>query len=84
MNGEALPEEEKKELLQRLREQRMWKRNADPRRMVFFGDATFKCTIRGNPSIPKKKLLKRLAVRTVTVLLGEYRTSKQCLVVMAN
>ena len=34
--------------------------------------------MRGNPSIPKKKLLKRLAVRTVTVLLDEYRTSKWC------
>ena len=34
--------------------------------------------MRGNPSIPKKKLLKRLAVRTVTVLLDEHKTSQQC------
>jgi hypothetical protein len=76
--GSLLSEEERTALRQKLRDQRAWRRTADPRRTVFFGDGTFKCTIRGNPSIPKKKLLKRLAVRTVTVLLDEYRTSKQC------
>ena len=71
-----LPEPERQTLLQKLRDRQ--RERKDARRTVFFGDGTFACTMRGNPSIPKKKLLKRLAVRTVTVLLDEYRTSKQC------
>ena len=33
---------------------------------------------RGAPSIPKKKLLKQMAVRGVTFLIDEYNTSKRC------
>ena len=32
----------------------------------------------GSPSMPKKKLLKRLAVRTPTILLDKFRTSCRC------
>ena len=67
---------DRESLLQQLHQRRRQRDGA--RRTVFFGDGTFPCTMRGNPSIPKKKLLKRLATRTVTVLLDEYRTSKQC------
>ena len=34
--------------------------------------------MRGNPSIPKKKLLKYMAVRGLTILIDEYKTSKMC------
>ena len=74
----SLSDDEKTKLRNQLQEKRQLRRENDPRRTVFFGDGTFRCTMRGNPSIPKKKLLKRLAVRTVTVLLDEYRTSSMC------
>ncbi len=45
-------------------------------RTVFFGDGTF--PTRGVAPVPRKKLVHRLAVRTVTALLDEYRTSKMC------
>ena len=54
------------------------RREGTKRRIVFFGDGQFKCTLRGNPSIPKKRLLKLMAVRGLTVLLDEYNTSKMC------
>ena len=46
--------------------------------VVFFGDGAFGATRKGKQSIPKKKLLKVLAATGVTVLLGEYNTSKMC------
>ena len=46
--------------------------------VVFFGDASFGPTRRGFNSIPKKKILKELCHRGVTVLLDEFRTSKMC------
>ena len=57
---------------------RKWKREENPRRIVFFGDGTFSSSMRGNPSMPKKKLLKLLATRTTTILIDEYLTSKMC------
>ena len=75
-SSDPLPMSDRESLLRRLREGRHQRQGA--RRTVFFGDGTFACTLRGNPSIPKKKLLKRLATRTATVLLDEYSTSKQC------
>ena len=35
-----------------------------PRRVVFFGDGQFSSSMRGNPPMPKKRLLKLLATRT--------------------
>ena len=61
--------------LKALRKQR---REAPVRRMVFFSDGTFSSTMRGQPSIPKKKLLKQLAVKGLTILIDEYNTSKWC------
>jgi hypothetical protein len=46
--------------------------------VVFFGDGTFKSSMKGKQSVPKKKLLKVLAATGLTVLLGEYNTSKTC------
>ena len=46
--------------------------------VVFFGDGNFSCTQSGHVSIPKKRLLKLLAVRGVTILLCESFTSKRC------
>jgi hypothetical protein len=46
--------------------------------VVFFGDGTFKSSMKGKQSVPKKKLIKVLAATGVTVLLGEYNTSKMC------
>ena len=70
---------DQQKLKNELQEQRAARREEDPkRRVVFFGDGTFKCTLRGNPSIPKKKLLKQMAVRGLTFLLGEYKTSLMC------
>ena len=74
----SLSQEEHTQKAADMKREREDRRQKDPRRIVFFGDGRFKCTMRGNPSIPKKKLLKRLAVRTVTVLLDEHKTSQQC------
>ena len=46
--------------------------------VVFFGDGAFKSTVRGKQSVPKKRLLKVLGATGLTVLLGEYNTSKMC------
>jgi len=68
----------REELVSRLREERLRRREHPSKRVVFFGDGSFSCTLRGCPSIPKKKLLKHMAVRGVTFLLDEFRTSKCC------
>lgn len=75
---QSIADDEREALRLKLIQKRRLAREVDARRTVFVGDGTFKCTMRGNPSMPKKKLLKRLAVRTVTVLIDEFRTSKQC------
>ena len=46
--------------------------------VVFFGDGAFKSAYKGHISIPKKKILKELASRGLTILLDEYNTSKMC------
>ena len=71
-----LSEEERGELRVKLREAR--ERRTDRTSVVFFGNGSFGCTMRGHNSIPKKRILKQLAVRGVTVLLEEFRTSKMC------
>ena len=72
----ALDPDERKKLVQRLQEA---KANVDARKhVVFFGDGTFSCTQRGHASIPKKRLLKQLAVRGLTFLLCERYTSLRC------
>jgi len=48
------------------------------KQLVFFGDGTFSCTQKGHASIPKKKLIKQLAVRGLTFLLCERYTSLRC------
>lgn len=70
--------ERREELARRLRELRRARRNDPQKHVVFFGDGTFSCTQRGHVSIPKKRLLKQLAVRGVAVLLGESYTSVRC------
>lgn len=62
-----------------LREQlRRAKETRAQKHVVFFGDGTFSCTQRGHVSIPKKRLLKQMAVRGLTFLLCESYTSKRC------
>ena len=68
----------REELLERLHKERERRRENPTKRVVFFGDGTFACTRRGSPSIPKKKLLKHMAVRGLTFLLDECNTSKCC------
>ena len=68
----------RQELCERMHHMRQERKSKCERRLIFFGDAQFSCTMRGNPSIPKKKLLKQMAVRGLTVLLDEYNTSKMC------
>jgi hypothetical protein len=46
--------------------------------VVFFGDGSFSASSRGHVSIPKKRLLKSMAVRGLTFLLSENFTSKRC------
>ena len=48
------------------------------KQVVLFGDGTFKSSMRGRVSVPKKSILKALAARGLTFLLGEYKTSKTC------
>ena len=69
---------ERAELVARLRAERMRRRDDAKKRVVFFGDGTFSSSRRGFPSIPKKRLLKQMAVRGLTFLLDEYKTSKCC------
>ena len=45
--------------------------------IVFFGDGNWK-QCKGSPPVPRKPLIKRLAARTITVMMDEYRTSKMC------
>ena len=74
--GAKLSEEEREALRSKLREAR--ERRTERTSVVFFGNGSFGCTMRGHNSIPKKQILKHLAVRGVTVLLDEFRTSKMC------
>ena len=74
----GLTDEETEALRVKLRERRAFVREHNPRRMVFFGDGQFRSSMRGHPSMPKKKILKLLAVRVPTILLDEFRTSCQC------
>jgi len=69
---------DREELVARLRAERVRRREDPRKRVVFFGDGTFSSTLRGFPSIPKKRLLKQMAVRGLTFLLDEYNTSKCC------
>ena len=78
VNYALLDEVERNDLRDKLWQRRKEKRECNNRRIVFFGDGQFLCTMRGNPSIPKKKLLKLMAVRGLTVLIDEYNTSKMC------
>ena len=48
-----------------------------PMPIVFFGDGNWK-QCKGSPPVPRKPLIKRLAARTITVMMDEYRTSKMC------
>ena len=75
---EKLNIEERNVLRLKLCQIRKERREGTKRRIVFFADGQFKCTLRGNPSMPKKKLLKLMAVRGLTILLDEYKTSKMC------
>ena len=69
---------ERQDLCAKLRVLRMNQRECiSPLRAIFFGDGTFS-HIRGNAPMPKKKILHALAVRGNTVLIDEYKTSKQC------
>jgi hypothetical protein len=75
-NGvEHLTPEQRIVLKQRLRDAKAMRASKN---VVFFGDGTFSCTQRGHVSIPKKRLLKHLAVRGLTFLLCEKFTSKRC------
>jgi hypothetical protein len=71
----SLTPEQRAELKQRLRDAKAMRASKN---VVFFGDGTFSCTQRGHVSIPKKRLLKQLAVRGLTFLLCEKFTSKRC------
>ena len=70
-----LDESARDELRRRLRDAKALRAEKN---VVFFGDGTFASTQRGHASIPKKQLLKQLAVRGPTILLCERYTSKRC------
>ena len=70
--------EKRAELIQKLRQRRHQKRDNPRKNVVFFGDGTFSCTQKGHVSIPKKRLLKQLAVRGLSFLICESYTSKRC------
>ena len=78
MQRQPIADDEREAMRLWLIQKRRLAREANAGRTVFVGNGTFKCTMRGNPSMPKKNLLKRLGVRTVAVLIDEFRTSKQC------
>ena len=61
-----------------LREQLKAAKERACKQVVLFGDGTFKSSMRGQVSLPKKALLKVLAATGLTFLLGEYNTSKTC------
>ena len=73
--NKTLSAEEKTDLRKILK---LKKRNQPEKTVVFFGDGTFKSSRRGKASVPKKSILKVLSTIGLTVLLGEYNTSKQC------
>ena len=64
----------------RARERRHERRTNTPRRrcVVFFGDGFFGHH-RGHASVPKKSVVRELGIRTPTLLIDEYLTSKTCL-----
>lgn len=70
--GEAWSHIEKKRIRDGMHAERRQKT------IVFFGDGLFSCTMRGNPSIPKKHILRVLSLRGLTCLLCERNTSKRC------
>ena len=45
--------------------------------VVFFGNGSFKAK-RGSAPVPRKKLVRALAIRTTVFMLDEFRTSKMC------
>lgn len=45
--------------------------------VVFFGNGSFKA-MRGTAPVPRKKLVRALAMRTTVFMLDEFRTSKMC------
>ena len=45
--------------------------------VVFFGNGSFKA-MRGSAPVPRKKLVRALAMRTTVFMLDEFRTSKMC------
>ena len=63
----------------RLRELLSDKKNKRGRRrcVVFFGDGQYG-HVRGHAAVPKKSIIHELGVRTPTLLIDEYRTSKTC------
>ena len=73
-----MTDEKRAELIQKLRLRRHEKRDNPRKNVVFFGDGTFSCTQKGHVSIPKKRLLKQLAVRGLSFLICESYTSKRC------
>lgn len=73
----ALTSEERQDLLKRLHDARVTRKEACGTHVVFFGDGTFG-HMKGNAPVPKKKLLHQLAVRGLTILIDEYNTSKFC------
>jgi len=72
-----LNEEEREALRVKMCQVRKERREENKRRIVFFGDGQFKCTMKGQPSIPKKKLLKLMAVRGVQCFLTN-TTHQKC------
>ena len=72
---QRLSEEELDVLRQKLKTKRMECRED---RIVFFDDAGFGATMKGHNAIPKKKILRELCHRGLTILLDEYNTSKMC------
>lgn len=72
---EPLSKEKRESLLLSLRKRKHEAKNPT---VVFFGDAGFGATMKGHNAIPKKKILRELCHRGLTILLDEYRTSKMC------
>ena len=70
-----ISEADKEELRQKLKAKRM---ECKANRAVFFGDAGFGATMKGHNAIPKKKILRELCHRGLTILLDEFKTSKMC------
>ena len=75
-NVKCLSSSERTELQSQLRDKK-WAREGH-KNVVFFGDGTFSCTQRAHVSIPKKRLLKHLAIKGLVFLLCERYTSKRC------